>query len=55
MNKYLFMTTVMATIMVWVSASHIFQDVGLLAIIGLSLGSCVLGVLGMCLFEESRE
>jgi hypothetical protein len=54
MNKYLFMTTVMATIMVWVSASHMFQEVGLLAIIGLSVGSFFLGVLGMCLFEESK-
>jgi len=55
MSKYLFMTTVMATIMVWVSASHMFQEVGLLAIIGLSVGSFFLGVLGMCLFEEGRE
>jgi len=55
MNKYLFMTTVMATIMVWVSASHMFQEVGLLAIIGLSVGSFFLGGLDRCLFEESRE
>jgi hypothetical protein len=55
MNKYLFMTTVMATIMVWVSASHMFQEVGLLAIIGLFSGSFFLGVLGVCLFGESRE
>lgn len=55
MSKYLFMTTVMATIMVWVSASHMFQEVALLAIIGLFVGSFFLGVLGMCLFEESKE
>jgi hypothetical protein len=55
MNKYLFMTTVMATIMVWVSASHMFQEVGLLAIIGLSVGSFFLGGLVIGVFEESRE
>jgi hypothetical protein len=55
MNKYLFMTTVMATIMVWASASHMFREVGLLAIIGLFSGSFFLGVLGVCLFGENRE
>lgn len=55
MNKHLFMTTVMATIMVWASASHMFREVGLLAIIGLFLGSFFLGVLGVCLFGENRE
>ena len=55
MNKYMFMTTVMATIMVWVSASHMFQEVALLAIIGLFWGSFVFGALFMCLFEESKE
>lgn len=55
MSKYLFMTTVMATIMVWVSASHMFQEIALLAIIGLFLGSFFLGLLSMCLFEENRE
>ena len=55
MNKYLFMTTVMATIMVWSSSSHMFREVGLLAIIGLFSGSFFLGVLGVCLFGENRE
>jgi hypothetical protein len=55
MNKYMFMTTVMATIMVWASASHMFREVGLLAIIGLFSGSFFLGVLGVCLFGENRE
>lgn len=55
MNKHLFMATVITTIMVWASASHMFREVGLLAIIGLFLGSFFLGVLGVCLFGENRE